>query len=152
MNLAAQSIAGNDTIRLPFGTGRTSPVAAEDVAEVIATILANPVTHVGKIYELTGPKSQDTRGVAAEYSAALGRKITYVDAPLEEWRDLELRKLKLPEHVFEHILTMARLHAANRYDRITHDVETITERPATSVREFVAKHADLFAANQPHRA
>jgi NAD(P)H dehydrogenase (quinone) len=152
MNLAAQSIASDDTIRLPFGTGRTSPVAAEDVAEVIATILANPVTHVGKIYELTGPKSQDIRGVAAEYSAALGRKITYVDAPLEEWRDLELRKLKLPEHVFEHILTMARLHAANRYDRITHDVETITGRPATSVREFVAKHADLFAANQPHGA
>ena len=28
MNLAAQSIASDDTIRLPFGTGRTSPVAA----------------------------------------------------------------------------------------------------------------------------
>lgn len=28
MNLAAQSIGRDDTIRLPFGTGRTSPVAA----------------------------------------------------------------------------------------------------------------------------
>ena len=80
--LAAQSIARDDTIRLPFGAGRTSPVAAEDVAEVIATILANPVGHVGKVYELTGPKSQDMTGVAAEYSSALGRKITYVDVPL----------------------------------------------------------------------
>ncbi len=149
MNLPAQSIARDDTIRLPFGTGRTSPVAADDVAEVIATILATPAAHIGKIYELTGPKQQDMAGVAAEYSTALGRKITYVDAPLEQWRDSELRNLKLPEHVFEHILTMARLHAANRYDRATHDIEAITGRPATSIRDFVAKHADLFAPNSP---
>ena len=143
-NLAAQSIARDDKIRLPFGTGRTSPVAAEDVAEVVATILANPGGHIGKVYELTGPKSQDMRGVAAEYSAALGRKVTYVDVPLEKWRDSELRNLKLPDHVFHHILTMARLHAANRYDRATHDVETITGRPATSIRDFVARRSEMF--------
>jgi len=143
--LAAQSIARDDTIRLPFGAGRTSPVAAEDVAEVIAAILANPVTHVGKVYELTGPKSQDMTGVAAEYSSALARKITYVDVPIEQWRDSELRDLKLPEYVFEHILTMARLHAANRYVRATHDVEAITGKPATGIRDFVARRAHLFA-------
>jgi NAD(P)H dehydrogenase (quinone) len=150
MGLAAQSIARDDTIRLPFGGGRTSPVAAQDVAEAIATILANPAAHIGKVYELTGPKSQDMTGVAAEYSTALGRQITYVDVPLEQWRDRELRNLNLPEHVFEHILTMARLHAANRYDRITHDFDAITGRPASGVRDFVAKHADLFAANRRH--
>jgi uncharacterized protein YbjT (DUF2867 family) len=144
-NLAARSIAKDSTIRLPFGTGRTSPVAAEDVAEVMATILANPGAHVGKVYELTGPRSQDMNGVAAEYSDALGREVSYVDVPLEDWRDSELRSLKLPEHDFAHILTMARLHAANRYDRITNDVEKITGRPATSVCEFIAKHADIFA-------
>jgi NAD(P)H dehydrogenase (quinone) len=50
----------------------------------------------------------------------------------------------LPEHVYEHLLTMARLHAANRYDRISHDVEAITGRPALSVSDFVARHADRF--------
>ena len=65
---AAESIARDGTIRLPFAAGRTSPVAVEDVAEVIATILANPAAHIGKVYELTGPKSQDMHGVAAEYS------------------------------------------------------------------------------------
>jgi len=144
MNLAAQSIASADEIRLPFGTGRTSPVAAEDVAEVVATILANPAAHIGKVYELTGPRSQDMTGVAAEYSAALGRKVTYVDVPLDQWRDSELRNLKLPDHVFHHILTMARLHAANGYDRATHDVETIIGRPATSIRDFVAKRSEIF--------
>jgi NAD(P)H dehydrogenase (quinone) len=148
MNLAAQSIANDATIRLPFGAGRTSPVAAQDVAEVVATILANPIAHIGQIYELTGPKSQDMTGVAAEYSTALGRQITYVDVSLEQWRDAELRNLKLPEHVFQHILTMARLHADNRYDRATHDIEAITGRSATSIRDFVARHANMFAPNR----
>jgi uncharacterized protein YbjT (DUF2867 family) len=116
------------------------------VAEVIAAILAKPAAHIGKVYELTGPRSQDMRGIAAEFSNALGRTVIYLDVPLEQWRDQELRGRNLPDHVFEHLLTMARLHAANRYDRLTHDVETITGRPATTVRDFVARQAAFRAA------
>ena len=112
---------------------------------MIATILASPAAHVGKVYEPTGPRSQDLHALAAEYSAALGRTVTYVDVPFKHWRDGELRGRHLPDHVFEHLLTMARLHAANRYDRLTHDVEAITGRPATSARDFVAQHAESFA-------
>jgi NAD(P)H dehydrogenase (quinone) len=142
-NFAAASIKTRGTIELPFGAGKTSPVAAEDVAAVIATILADPASYIGKIYELTGPRSEDMNAMAAEYSAALGRTIKYVDMPFEPWR-AELEKLHLPPHVTSHLATMAQLHAANRYDRITRDVETITGRPATSVRDFVTKHAAMF--------
>jgi uncharacterized protein YbjT (DUF2867 family) len=145
LEMTAESIARDNTIRLPFGAGRTSPIDARDVAEVIATILASPAAHIGKVYELTGPLSQDMHAMAAEYSETLGRTITYVDVPLEEWRDRELRSRQLPEHVFHHLLTMAHLHAANRYDRLTHDVEAITGRPATSAKDFVARHKELFA-------
>jgi len=141
---AAESISRDATIRLPFGAGRTSPIDARDVAEAVAAVLANPSAHIGKVYELTGPRSQDMNGIAAEYSDALGRTITYVDVPLDQWRDQELRSRNLPVHVFEHLLTMARLHADNRYDRLTRDVETITGRPATSVRDFVANHPGVF--------
>jgi NAD(P)H dehydrogenase (quinone) len=141
---AAESIARDGTIRLPFGAGRTSPVDTRDVAEVVAAVLADPGPHIGRIYELTGPRSEDMHAVAAEYSEALGRTVTYVDEPLEQWRDRELRARDLPGHVSEHFLTMAKLHAENRYDRLTHDVEVITGRPATSVRAYVAKHPELF--------
>jgi NAD(P)H dehydrogenase (quinone) len=57
------------------------------VAEVIAAVLERPDGHVGKVYELTGPRSEDMRAVAAEFSEALGRTITNVDEPLEQWRD-----------------------------------------------------------------
>lgn len=146
--MAAESIARDGTIRLPFGTGRTSPVDARDVADAAATILASPNMHIGKVYELTGPKSQEMHALATEYSEALGKPVTYIDLPYEQWLDGDLRSLNLPDHVFEHLATMARLHAANRYDRLTHDVEAITGKPATSVRDFVLHNAALFAPNK----
>jgi uncharacterized protein YbjT (DUF2867 family) len=142
---AAESIAEDSSIRLPFGTGRTSPIAARDVAMVAATILADPTRYVGHVVELTGPRSEDMQAIAAEYASALGRPIRYVDVPFEEWRERVLCSKHLPEHLAAHLATMARLHAANRYDRFTDEVRTITGHPATTVRDFVASHADSFA-------
>jgi NAD(P)H dehydrogenase (quinone) len=140
---AAESIARDATIRLPFRGGRTSPVDARDVAEVIAAILADPAPRIGRTYELTGPHSEDMRDIAAEYAEALGRPVGYANIPFDQWRE-ELDARHLPGHLHDHILTMARLHADNRYDRLTHDVETITGRPAASVRDFVARNRALF--------
>ena len=142
---AAESIIRDGTIRLPFGSARTSPVDTLDVAEVIAAILAAPGPHVGKVYELTGPRPQDLHGLAAEYAEAIGRPVAYVDVPFEQWREQELRPRGLPEHVYNHLLTMAKLHAEGRYDRLTHDVEAVLGRKATSARDFVARHAASFA-------
>jgi len=148
LDWAAQSIARDGVIRLPFGRARTSPVDTRDVAEVIAAILTNPTGHVGNVYELTGPQSLDMHSLAAEYGAALHRPVQYKDVPPRQWED-ELRSLGLPQHLLHHLLTMAELHAANRYDRITHDVEKVTGRPANRVRDFVARHADLFRKKSP---
>lgn len=148
---AAESIAKDGTIRLPFGNARTSPIDTRDVAEVIAAVLEHPEAHVGRVIELTGTKSEDMRAVAAEYSEALGRTITYVDVPMAEWRERELPARGLPEHVASHMKTMAQLHADNRYDRLTHDFEAIIGRPATSIREYVAKHPEMFGSSKPAR-
>src|SRR4051794_25836438 len=71
--LAAQSIKERGTIELPFGSGRTSPIATSDVARVVATLLCDPAAHVGQVYELTGPRTLDMDGVAEEFSRGLGR-------------------------------------------------------------------------------
>src|SRR5215218_7372941 len=84
--LTPESVRECDQIRLPFGGGRTSPVAVEDVARVIAAVLADPRPHVGKTYHLTGPRSEDMGFYAREYSKALGRTITYQDIPVDAWR------------------------------------------------------------------
>jgi uncharacterized protein YbjT (DUF2867 family) len=138
--LVGDSIARDGTIPLPFGRGRTSPVDVADVADVIASVLARPSGHVGHVYELTGPRSETLDELAAEYSAALGRTIRYVDVPSGPWRD-ELRRRGVPEHLADHLATMAKLHAEGRYDRLTSDVERITGHPATTSAEFASRHA-----------
>src|ERR1700746_4093865 len=42
-------------IELPFGRGKTSPVATPDVARVVAAVLADPGPYLGQVLELTGP-------------------------------------------------------------------------------------------------
>ncbi|WP_223190721.1 NAD(P)H-binding protein [Nonomuraea terrae] len=144
-DLAAASIRRHDEIRLPFGSGRTSPVAARDVADVVAAVLACPAPHVGAVYELTGGASRDLRQLADEFGAALGRRIVYVDMPYERWARQELGTLALPAHVTDHLATMARLHAANRYDRATGDVQRILGRPPATIADFVAADPGRFA-------
>src|SRR5580765_7965001 len=64
--LTGPSVRDRDRIELPCGRGKTSPVSAADIARVIAAILAEPGPHFGRVYELTGPRSQDMDGVARE--------------------------------------------------------------------------------------
>src|SRR5712672_118084 len=107
--ITGPSVRDRDRIELPFGRGKTSPVATADVARVIATVLADPEPHLGRIYELTGPRSQDMNGVAREYSDALNREITYSDIPSEDW-ERGLKKVGLPEHLTKHLVAMAGLN------------------------------------------
>src|SRR5215510_14163287 len=83
--LTGPSVRDRGRIELPFGLGKTNPVATADVARVVAAILADPGPHLSRIYELTGPGSQDMHGVAREYSDALIQEVTYADIPPEEW-------------------------------------------------------------------
>jgi len=143
-SMAAASIAKDGTLRLPFGSARTSPISANDVARVVATILENPAGHAGKVYELTGPRSQNMDEIAKEYAAALGRPVKYVDTPYDQWLKEELLPINLPQHVFEHVSTMAQLHADNRYDRLTTDVQLLTGQPSINIQQYVESHQDLF--------
>ncbi|MBA2813700.1 NAD(P)H-binding protein [Streptomyces sp. KM273126] len=140
------SIAKSGSIRLPFGRAKTSPVAAGDVAAVVEEILAGPASHIGRIYELTGRRSEDIAAMASEVSEALGRPVSYTDVPMQKWIDDDLRPSGLPDHVFQHISTMARLHSENRYDRKAEGVEQVIGRPPTGVADYVRQNPSLFSS------
>lgn len=144
LDWAAEQIRRDGTIRLPFGSGRTSPVSTQDVAEVVVAILLDPAAHIHKVYELTGPRSEDLHLLASRYATALGRPVRYAPVPLDEWRDKELSAHGLPRQTYEHFLTMSELHAANRYDRLTSDVEAILGRPSRPIESMVQENCSKF--------
>ena len=142
--LARRSVRDRDVLALPFGAGRTSPVAAEDVARVVAALLLNP-PKAGEVYELTGPQALDIKDLAEQYSRALGRTISAEDIPYNDWVHQYLRNSGLSDLVQQHLATVARLHRENRYDRSTNDVEQVTGQPPQTIEQYVASHPDLFA-------
>ncbi len=142
--LATPSIRDRGVLVLPFGRGHTSAIAADDVARVVAALLRNPAEHIGNVYELTGPEVLDINGLAEQYTRALGRAVSGEDVPYEQWQHEVLAPIGLPEHIQQHIATMARLHREDRYNRATDDVERITGRPAQTVEQYVASNRDLF--------
>jgi uncharacterized protein YbjT (DUF2867 family) len=143
--LAAGSIRERGVLVLPFGTGSTSPIAAADVARVVAAILRDPAGRIGDVYELTGPEVLDINGIAEQYARALDRPVTAQDIALDDWRKQVLEPIGLPPHVAQHIATMARLHREGRYNRSTDDVAQITGTPAQTVEQYVAEHRDVFS-------
>ncbi|MDP9812860.1 uncharacterized protein YbjT (DUF2867 family) [Rhizobium tibeticum] len=146
LRLSMQSIRQHQQIRLPFGAGKISPIASDDVARVAATVLEAPADHIGKIYELTGLLSQNMDDIAEEFSRALMQTITYVDVPWEPWRKTLEDSGMFTSHVLAHLATMALLIQQNRYDRMTQDVERVSKRPPLGVREFVQQHAQAYRA------
>ena len=141
--LTSDSVRESNQIRLPFGEGKTSPVAVEDVARVVSALLTDPRPHIGKIYHLTGPQSENMQVFAQEYSKALGRTITFTDIPVEVWREGLLQR-GLPIHLVNHLATMADLHRAGRYNRMSEDVLTLTGQRPLSVQEIIRRNAETF--------
>lgn len=141
---AIPTITAHDALMLPFGEGRTSPIAAHDVARCVAEVLANPAPHIGQIYELTGPSSKNVREIAEDFTRVLGRSITYMDVPLEPWLE-RIRSLGASAHVVAHLESMALLHQDGRYDRSSDHVNLLTGLPPMSIEDFARAHRDDFS-------
>jgi hypothetical protein len=70
--------------------------------------------------------------------------VTYVDVPADEWAAEFNADAGLSPHEQEHLITLARLHRENRFDRSTDTVESLTGRPARTIEAHVAERAALF--------
>lgn len=66
----------------PFGEGRNAPPSNEDIARVVASVLADPDPHIGKSYRPTGPTLLSAHEIAGILGKILDRKVTYHDASM----------------------------------------------------------------------
>ena len=148
LRFAAPTVRREQALKLPFGRGKTSPIAAYDVARVVAAILANPAPHLGQVYELTGPRNEDLDAIARRFGKALNEDIRYIDVPPGPWEE-QLRATAASPHLAAHLAAMAELHRANRYDRLTDTVERLTGTPPMDIEQFVGRNASAFCPTHP---
>lgn len=134
-----RTITEEGFFRLPFGTGRHAPIAAEDQGRLIAAILADPAPHAGQTYPLCGPIEMDYHGVAAAMSEELGRTIVYQPIEIAEYRR-QLEGLNMPEQMIQHLCAVAEDYRAGLFRGTDQVIEKITGIPPMTVQAFVEAH------------
>ncbi|WP_327411551.1 NAD(P)H-binding protein [Streptomyces sp. NBC_01233] len=117
-------------IALPTGDAVEAFVDADDIADVVVAALTDD-KHIGKTYELSGPRLLSYSDVAAELTKATGREIKYISVTNEEYRAV-LRENGLPEE-FADLFTMI-LDGRNAH--LVHGVEEALGRKPKDFSDF----------------
>ena len=71
-------------LALPVGEVKEPFVDADDIAEVAVAALTDP-SHVGQLYEVTGPRLLSFSEAVAEVAEASGRPIQFQSVPMEDY-------------------------------------------------------------------
>ncbi len=141
---SAARIREQNQIVMPAGRGTIATTDLRDVAEVMLHVFTEP-GHENKSYDLTGPELLTFAEVAQCFSEVLGRKIEYVDQPMEEF-EARLRSVGLPEWRVNAVCKEFVAIAAGSIDHTTDTVKKLLGRPPRSLAEFVKDNADKFSA------
>jgi uncharacterized protein YbjT (DUF2867 family) len=150
-NVPESNIPGvgeDGNLYIDAGDARISMVDTRDVAAVAAAVLTEP-GHAGAQYDITGPEALSYDDIAAKLSPALGRKVTYVDAPDEAIRDA-LLGLGLDEWFVGALVGLYQDYRRSGTDgyaaQVSDTVQRLTGRPARSLDDLLAELADGSAA------
>jgi len=141
----APNIKSKSQFYLPFGDARFAPIATEDIGRVIATILADPAPHAGKSYDLFGPKILDMTEAAEIFSAALGRKITYVPIDSETFAGIVKTAMNADPYLIQHLSSLGQDLKDGRTAGMNDLVEKLTGQQPMDMLEFINRNKIAFA-------
>lgn len=127
---------------VPAGDGRAPFVDVRDIAAVAAHVLSED-GHDGRVYDVTGPAAVSYADVAAAFSAALGRAVTYVDVPADAARQ-SMTGAGLPGWLADALNELNAAMKQWRFAGVTDVVRRVGRKEPVSVEQFVREHAAAF--------
>ncbi len=122
-------------LALPTADAVEPFVDADDIADVVTAALTDD-RHIGRTYEVSGPRLLSLHDVAAELSEATGREIRYTPVSLDDYRRL-LAENGLPAEFAD----LFRLILDGRNASVTQGVREALGRPPLDFTEFARKTA-----------
>jgi len=137
---AAQQIK-DGLVQWPF-KGKHAPIAAEDQARLIASILEHPSAHAGQIYRLFGPNEYTYAEAFEKISQILGHQIRYERISYEAYHE-QLLTRRSPFFA-QHIVEVAKDHGNGVFSGTDEVIEKITGQPPMGLEEFIKKHRKAF--------
>jgi uncharacterized protein YbjT (DUF2867 family) len=136
-------------VALPAGRVREPFVDADDIAEIAVKALTED-SHLGQVYELTGPRLLSFREAVEEIGRAAGRDLRYVEVSLDEYKSA-LAEQRVPadfiwliEYLFTEVLD-------GRNARLADGVQRALGRPPRDFGDFAREAAASGAWADPRR-
>jgi len=124
---------------------RSAPVATEDIARVVAALLADPARHHGKRYRPTGPALLSGSEMAARIAQVIGRPVRPLPIPF--WMFARTARLQGvdPFEVggYRHYMEDHRRGAFALGAGVTNVVEELTGTPAEPFEDTVRRYVAL---------
>jgi uncharacterized protein YbjT (DUF2867 family) len=125
---------------------RVSPVDIRDIAAVAAAVLTGS-GHEGKSYVITGPESLTYAEIADKLTEAIGKKVAYVDVPLEQARKTMVES-GAPAWFVEGQMEQYEVRLKGYQAAVTTVVSEVAKKKPISFDQFARDHAAYFRGNQ----
>jgi NAD(P)H dehydrogenase (quinone) len=132
-------VGPDGVVRGPAGDGRAAVVSHDDIARAAVTVLLDPAPHAGATYDLTGPEALTFTEMAAIISEVTGREVRFHDETVEE-AYASRAVYGAPDWQVDAWVSTYTAVAAGELDGVSGDVERLTGRRPTSLRDYLAAH------------
>ena len=141
--MAAPTVASDGVIYVPFGDGKLGMIDIRDIVDSAVAVLGQNGLHEGKEYTLTGPQSISFHDVASTLSSTLGKKVSYVNVPLDAAKQA-MTGMGMLEWTADGYVELMEGFSQNFADRTTPDVQQLTGHPPRSFQQFAQDFRRAF--------
>jgi len=139
---SGKTIKEQGKIFFPFDNGTTAMMDVRDIGLFIAKILSDE-GHVNQNYEITGPELLSFHQVAEKFSLVLGKKINYIDVPMDEYKTT-LSQFVTHEWHLDAVIDLFEDIAEGGLDYTTTTFTDITGKPPCSLEKFIEEHLFVY--------
>ncbi len=148
MDYAHNEVRSDGVLASPSGDGPVAWVSRNDIAELVAHLLLNPLSS-SEAFDVTGPEALKFSELAQLLSRLSGKQITYQEETIEEglaWR----RKFDLPSWDLEAWFSGMVALGKGEIAAVSNTIERFLGRRPCSLAEFYELHPEKIEALKQH--
>ncbi len=130
------------TLYVPAGDGKAPFVDVRNIAAVAASCLTEP-DHVGRIYEVTAPQAIGYSDIAEAFTQILGRKVSYVDVPVEAAAESMLN-MGMPAWLLGALNELNTGLKEDRFSEVSDTVQRVGHMAPITLEQFIREYIEAF--------
>lgn len=141
---SGKTIIEQNKFFLPMGEGKAGMIHTKDVGTVIAKVLSED-GHEGQNYEVTGPEILSFHDVAEIFSKVLGKKVDYINVPIDEYKKTLSQFLTNQWHL-DSVIDLFKDIAEGGIEDKTDTFEDLIGKSPCSLEQFIQEYSFVFNA------